>query len=225
MVVENAGDRPIQVGSHYHFADVNPALELDRQAAQGFWLDIPAGTAAGSLEPGTARRIMTGAPLPDELVLILVMSTGPRVHARVAGLKAAAAWREHEAQTRDMPRQRVIKDEGLYEIAHAAPTTPEQLSQLRSIPRGFERSKPAERLLEALKIALSDPKKHAPSVTAPMMPNPPAVMFNACQGFLPSPKYFWWSVITWYRRPPMMPAGMITIAASHTVSGLPPRAL
>ena len=65
----------------------------------------------------------------------------------------------------------------------------------------------------------------APSVTAPMMPNPPAVMFNACQGFLPSPKYFWWSVITWYKRPPMMPAGMATIAASHTVSGLPPRAL
>ena len=66
---------------------------------------------------------------------------------------------------------------------------------------------------------------NAPSVTAPMMPRPPAVMLNACQGFLPSPKYFWWSVITWYRRPPMMPAGMITIAASHTVSGLPPRAL
>lgn len=88
----------------------------------------------------------------------------------LAGLKAAAAWREHEAQTRDMPRQRVIKDEGLYEIAHAAPTSPEQLSQLRSIPRGFERSKPAERLLDALKIALSDPKKFAPSVTPPEPP-------------------------------------------------------
>ncbi|OYO15039.1 urease subunit beta [Enemella evansiae] len=54
--VTNTGDRPIQVGSHYHFADVNPALELDRQAAQGFRLDIPAGTAA-RFEPGDARSV------------------------------------------------------------------------------------------------------------------------------------------------------------------------
>ena len=54
--VRNTGDRPIQVGSHYHFADVNPALELDRQAAQGFRLDIPAGTAA-RFEPGDARSV------------------------------------------------------------------------------------------------------------------------------------------------------------------------
>ncbi|MAL08424.1 MAG: ribonuclease D [Maricaulis sp.] len=88
----------------------------------------------------------------------------------LAVLKASAAWREREAQTRDMPRQRVIKDEGLYELAHAAPTTPEQLVPLRSVPRGFERSKPAERLLDAIKAVIDDPKRHAPKVTPPAPP-------------------------------------------------------
>src|SRR5580698_9472839 len=45
LEVANTGDRPIQVGSHYHFAEVNPALAFDRAAARGFRLDIPAGTA------------------------------------------------------------------------------------------------------------------------------------------------------------------------------------
>lgn len=52
----NHGDRPIQVGSHYHFAEVNPQLELDRVAARGFRLDIPAGTAV-RFEPGDARTV------------------------------------------------------------------------------------------------------------------------------------------------------------------------
>jgi urease subunit beta len=51
--VENTGDRPIQVGSHYHFAATNPALLFDRAAARGFRLDIPAGTAT-RFEPGMA---------------------------------------------------------------------------------------------------------------------------------------------------------------------------
>jgi urease subunit beta len=54
--VENTGDRPIQVGSHYHFAAVNPSLSFDRNAAWGFRLDIPAGTAA-RFEPGMAREV------------------------------------------------------------------------------------------------------------------------------------------------------------------------
>lgn len=52
----NRGDRPIQVGSHYHFAEVNPQLDLDRVAARGFRLDIPAGTAV-RFEPGDARTV------------------------------------------------------------------------------------------------------------------------------------------------------------------------
>ena len=54
--VTNTGDRPIQVGSHYHFFEVNPALEFDRAAARGFRLDIAAGTAV-RFEPGQTRTV------------------------------------------------------------------------------------------------------------------------------------------------------------------------
>jgi urease subunit beta len=56
LKVANTGDRPIQVGSHYHFAEANSALEFDRQAAMGFRLDIPAGTAV-RFEPGQSREV------------------------------------------------------------------------------------------------------------------------------------------------------------------------
>jgi urease subunit beta len=55
--IVNAGDRPIQVGSHFHFADVNDALEFDREAATGFRLDIPACTSA-RFEPGASRSVI-----------------------------------------------------------------------------------------------------------------------------------------------------------------------
>ncbi len=54
--VANTGDRPIQVGSHYHFHECNRALEFDRAAARGFRLDIPAGTAV-RFEPGQVRPV------------------------------------------------------------------------------------------------------------------------------------------------------------------------
>jgi len=56
VVVVNTGDRPVQVGSHYHFAEANPALSFDRSAALGFRLDIPAGTSV-RLEPGIERAV------------------------------------------------------------------------------------------------------------------------------------------------------------------------
>jgi len=56
LEVSNTGDRPIQVGSHYHFAETNPALRFDRARARGFRLDIPAGTAV-RFEPGQTRTI------------------------------------------------------------------------------------------------------------------------------------------------------------------------
>ena len=56
LEVANTGDRPIQVGSHYHFAEVNPALAFDRARARGFRLDIPAGTAV-RFEPGQSRTV------------------------------------------------------------------------------------------------------------------------------------------------------------------------
>jgi urease subunit beta len=56
LTVENSGDRPVQVGSHYHFAAANPALSFDRQAARGCRLDIPAGTSV-RFEPGMSRQV------------------------------------------------------------------------------------------------------------------------------------------------------------------------
>src|SRR5258705_6669547 len=55
LTVANTGDRPIQVGSHYHFAETNAALAFDRRAALGYRLDIPAGTAV-RFEPGQSRE-------------------------------------------------------------------------------------------------------------------------------------------------------------------------
>ena len=56
LSVANTGDRPIQIGSHYHFAETNPALEFDRDKARGFRLDIAAGTAV-RFEPGQTREV------------------------------------------------------------------------------------------------------------------------------------------------------------------------
>jgi urease subunit beta len=56
MMVTNTGDRPVQVGSHYHFAEANPALEFDRRRAWGQRLAVPAGTAV-RFEPGIEREV------------------------------------------------------------------------------------------------------------------------------------------------------------------------
>ena len=56
LMVANTGDRPVQVGSHYHFAETNPALDFDREAAMGLRLDIAAGTAV-RFEPGQRREV------------------------------------------------------------------------------------------------------------------------------------------------------------------------
>lgn len=56
LMVANTGDRPIQVGSHYHFAETNPGLSFDRDAARGMRLDIAAGTAV-RFEPGQSREV------------------------------------------------------------------------------------------------------------------------------------------------------------------------
>lgn len=57
LVVANTGDRPIQVGSHYHFYETNDALKFDRDAARGFRLNIAAGTAV-RFEPGQSRTVL-----------------------------------------------------------------------------------------------------------------------------------------------------------------------
>ncbi|WP_281018314.1 MULTISPECIES: urease subunit beta [unclassified Minwuia] len=64
LSVANTGDRPVQVGSHYHFQETNPGLEFDREKARGMRLDIPAGTAV-RFEPGQSRDV-TLVPLAGD---------------------------------------------------------------------------------------------------------------------------------------------------------------
>jgi ribonuclease D len=80
----------------------------------------------------------------------------------LAVLMEVAAWREREAQTRDVPRGRVIKDEVIGDIAVQAPTTIERLAHLRSLPKGFERSRWAEQIIEAVKRGLARDQKTLP---------------------------------------------------------------
>jgi urease subunit beta len=67
LEVANTGDRPIQVGSHYHFFEANAALAFDRAAARGMRLDIPAGTAV-RFEPGQSRTVTLVAYAGDRIV-------------------------------------------------------------------------------------------------------------------------------------------------------------
>lgn len=78
--VENAGDRPIQIGSHYHFAEANPALDFDRAAAHGQRLDIAAGTAV-RFEPGIAREVDLVPFVGDRIVPGLRGETAGRLDA------------------------------------------------------------------------------------------------------------------------------------------------
>src|SRR5580704_3238900 len=89
-------------------------------------------------DPDTAwERLKTRVRKPKELAVLIEV----------------AAWREREAQSRDVPRGRVLKDEAVGDIATHAPTTAEKLGGLRSLPRGFERSKWGAEILEAVKRA------------------------------------------------------------------------
>ena len=67
VTVANTGDRPIQVGSHYHFYETNPALSFDRDATRGFRLDIAAGTAI-RFEPGQEREVQLVEYAGDQLI-------------------------------------------------------------------------------------------------------------------------------------------------------------
>ena len=82
----------------------------------------------------------------------------------LAALMELAAWRENEAQSRDVPRSRVLKDDMLVEIALAAPTTQEALGHLRAFPKGMERSKTGADILAAMERALNRDPKALPKI-------------------------------------------------------------
>lgn len=82
----------------------------------------------------------------------------------LAVLQAVSAWREREAQGRDVPRSRVIKDDALIEVATQQPASAEALAQLRTIPRGFERSRAGEEIVAEVRRALETPKANLPKL-------------------------------------------------------------
>ena len=83
---------------------------------------------------------------------------------QLAVLQELAAWREREAQARDVPRGRVIKDDALYEIAEQHPASTEALGRLRSIPKGFERSRIGEEIIAIVQRVAALPKDQLPRV-------------------------------------------------------------
>ena len=132
-----------------HLRDVYVKLSTDIQArGRTDWvraeMDILTSPDTYRMEPENAwQRLKSRVRKPKDLAVLIEI----------------AAWREREAQTRDVPRGRVLKDDVLGEIAIQAPTTIEKLSHLRSLPKGFERSRWGEAIIEAVKRGLErDPK-------------------------------------------------------------------
>jgi len=95
------------------------------------------------------------------------LKTRVRKPRELSVLMEVAAWREREAQSRDVPRGRVLKDEAIGDIAMHAPTTTERLAALRSLPRGFERSKWGAEIIEAVKRGLARDPSELPRLDKP----------------------------------------------------------
>ena len=128
-----------------HLRDVFLSLSADlHKRGRTQWVDeemeVLTSPETYRMEPETAwERLKTRVRKPRELAVLIEV----------------AAWREREAQSRDVPRGRVLKDDALGDIATHAPTTPERLGALRSLPRGFERSKWGADILDAVKRGLA----------------------------------------------------------------------
>ncbi len=137
-----------------HLRDVFEALDADlHQRARADWvgeeMEVLTSPDTYRVEPELAwQRLKTRARKPKELAVLMEV----------------AAWREREAQTRDVPRGRVLKDDVVGEIAQQAPTTVERLAGLRSLPRGFERSKWGQDILQAVARGLARDPKSLPRI-------------------------------------------------------------
>jgi ribonuclease D len=136
-----------------HLRDAYLALSEDlARRGRTNWVDeemeILTSPSTYRADPETAwERLKSRVRKPKELAVLIEV----------------AAWREREAQSRDVPRGRVLKDDVIGEIALQAPTTPERLAGLRSLPKGFERSRWGQDIVEAIKAGLArDPKSLPP---------------------------------------------------------------
>ena len=137
-----------------HLRDVYVRLEADlKKRGRTEWMreEMRVLTSPDTyrMEPEHAwQRLQTRVRKPKELAVLIEV----------------AAWREREAQTRDVPRGRVLKDDVIGDIAVQAPTTIERLGSLRSLPRGFERSKWGEAIIDAVKRGLARDVKTLPKI-------------------------------------------------------------
>jgi len=137
-----------------HLRDVFEALDADlHKRGRAEWvgeeMEVLTSPDTYRVEPELAwQRLKTRARKPKELAVLMEV----------------AAWREREAQTRDVPRGRVLKDDVVGEIAQQAPTTVERLAGLRSLPRGFERSKWGQDILQAVTRGLARDPKSLPRI-------------------------------------------------------------
>jgi ribonuclease D len=136
-----------------HLRDVYLALVEDlRKRGRADWVQdemrVLTSPETYRMDPANAwQRLKTRVRKPRELAVLIEV----------------AAWREREAQSRDVPRSRVLKDEAIGDIAVQAPTTTEKLKNLRSLPRGFERSRWGEAIVAAVERGLArDPKTLPP---------------------------------------------------------------
>src|SRR5262252_3475806 len=140
-----------------HLREVFLSLSADlEQRGRNDWvgeeMEVLTSPDTYRAEPETAwERLKTRVRKPKELSVLIEV----------------AAWREREAQSRDVPRGRVLKDEAIGDIATHAPTTPERLASLRSLPRGFERSKWGQEILDAVHRGLARDPKSLPRLDRP----------------------------------------------------------
>ena len=140
-----------------HLRDVFMSLSADlHKRGRVQWVDeemeVLTSPQTYRMEPETAwERLKTRVRKPRELGVLIEV----------------AAWREREAQSRDVPRGRVLKDDALGDIATHAPTTPERLAALRSLPRGFERTKWGQDILEAVKRGVARDPADLPPLDRP----------------------------------------------------------
>ena len=136
--------------THLRAVGVALAEQLDEKDRDG-WIAEEMGVLSSpetyELHPEDAwQRLKMRVRKPDELAV----------------MRAVAAWRERTARERDVPRNRVMKDDAIYEIAQQQPADAAALSRLRAVPNGFEKSRGAKDLLESVAVALETPREEMP---------------------------------------------------------------
>lgn len=140
-----------------HLRDVFAALDADlKKRGRSDWvseeMEVLTSPSTYDIHPERAwERLKTRVRKPKELAVLMEV----------------AAWRENEAQTRDVPRSRVLKDDAIGDIATHAPTSLERLASLRSLPKGFERSKWGQDIVDAVQRGLARDLAALPKLEKP----------------------------------------------------------